>query len=352
MQIERRGAIRFGDASLHISEDGYPAGAARIEWDKAFKRQVFARIVQQLNRIGWTLEIPAEKIERYGLRFARDYREGRKGDLQCELSVGGRCIELQMWQDVANVKNRNGGRYDFDKEERMPYLLRLEMERTRRRIRDYLCNVFSAYEFEESRRLVVGPGLGQVTALEYVLHDQRNTGHYRPELGHASFSNDAQDSGDGLVIENGMRVYAQDYDGRIVVGNAYYCLNGNWNIVTGRYGKLHNIWHKQIWVNCPGDLRSKRNERTRRKRLEQEMSKAVARMDYRRAEVLRDVLFPKGQALFLIWHKEKDVYFGPNYSGYTNDTTDAGKYTRDELEPYLHGALETDRFKAVEIRAA
>ncbi|MCY1311702.1 hypothetical protein D9M70_620380 [compost metagenome] len=75
-------------------------------------------------------------------------------------------------------------------------------------------------------------------------------------------------------------------------------------------------------------------------------------MDYRRAEVLRDVLFPKDQALFLIWHKEKDVYFRSNYSGYTSDTVDAGKYTRDELEPYLHGALETDRFKAVEVRAA
>ncbi|MNF55467.1 hypothetical protein D3C84_369290 [compost metagenome] len=352
MQIERCGTVRFGDASLHVSEDDYPAGSARIEWDKVFKRQVFARIVQQLNRIGWTLEIPAEKVERYGQSFARGYREGRKGNLQCELGVSGRCIELKMWQDVANVKNSNGGRYDFDKEKRMPYLLRLEMERTRRRIRDYLCNVFSGYEFKDSRQLVMGPGLGQVTALEYALHDQKSSGHYQPELGHASFSNDAQDSGDGLVIENGMRVYAQDYTGRIITGNAYYCLNGNWMIVTGRYGAIFNVWHKQVWVNSPGDLRRKRNERTRRKRLEQEMSKAVARMDYRRAEVLRDVLFPKDQALFLIWHKEKDVYFRSNYSGYTSDTVDAGKYTRDELEPYLHGALETDRFKAVEVRAA
>lgn len=265
---------------------------------------------------------------------------------------GGASTGLEMWQDVANVKHSDGGRYDFDKEKRMPYLLQLEMERTRRRIRDYLCNVFSGYEFEDSRRLVMGPGRGQVTALEYVLHDQKNSGHYRPELGHARFSNDAQDSGDGLVIENGMRVYAQDYTGRIVTGNAYYCLNGNWSIVTGRYGKLHNVWHKQVWVNSPGDLRCKRNESTRRKRLEQEMSKAVARMDYQRAAALRDVLFPKDQALFLIFHKEKDVYFGPGYRGYTSDTTDAGKYTRDELEPYLHGALETDRFKAVKVRAA
>ena len=30
----------------------------------------------------------------------------------------------------------------------MPYLLRLEMERTRRRIRDYLCAVFSGYRFD------------------------------------------------------------------------------------------------------------------------------------------------------------------------------------------------------------
>ncbi|WP_325435594.1 hypothetical protein [Pseudomonas nitroreducens] len=121
MQIERSGSVRFGDASLLISEEGYPAGSARTAWDKAFKQQVFARIVQQLNRIGWTLLIPEDKVKHYGKSFANGWREGRKGDLQCELHVCGRCIELKMWQDVANVKNPNGGRYDFDKEQRMPY---------------------------------------------------------------------------------------------------------------------------------------------------------------------------------------------------------------------------------------
>ncbi|AZD65984.1 hypothetical protein SAMN04489802_4410 [Pseudomonas chlororaphis] len=39
--------------------------------------------------------------------------------------------------------------YQSDKEKHIPYLMRQEMEHTRRRIRTYLCNVFSGYYFDE-----------------------------------------------------------------------------------------------------------------------------------------------------------------------------------------------------------
>lgn len=48
----------------------------------------------------------------------------------------------------------HGGRYESNLEACMPYVLRLEMERTRRRIRDYLCNVFSGYTFDSKSRSI------------------------------------------------------------------------------------------------------------------------------------------------------------------------------------------------------
>ncbi|MOA37309.1 hypothetical protein D3C78_1588880 [compost metagenome] len=129
-----------------------------------------------------------------------------------------------------------------------------------------------------------------------------------------------------------MNVYAQDYTGRIVTGNAYYCLNGNWTIVTGRYGKIHSVWHKQIWVNSPGDLRRKRNECARRKRLEGELAKAVAAMDFRRAETLRRILWPAQEPLFMVWHEGHGAYHCANFCGYTSDSIKAGKFTAAEIK--------------------
>lgn len=335
-QIDREGRVSFGDASLDVWEDTMPslsgldAHKKRDAWEAAFKRQVFARIVQTLRRIGWTVA-PWVDAEKYKSKsFALSHRTCSKGDLQGELSVSGRVIKFEMWQDVTPPENPNGGRYDFDKEKRMPYVLRLEMERARRRIRDYLCNVFSGYEFKPTRDPVVG--LMGVTAEEKAAHDRRTSGHYKPELDRAEISMTINAiARDGGTIEHGARVWALDYKGRVITGTAYYSLNNRWQIVTGRYG-LTYAGTESIFTSPPDNLRVKRNERERRRRLENELAKAVKAMDFDRAKVLKRILWPETEPLFHIM--KGDAYFAPNYCGYRINPIDAGKYTKAELKPY------------------
>lgn len=328
--MDRNGTIRFGDASISIMED--PNEDVMGPWQRQFKKDVFKRIIQQLNRLGWTCVVPPDMIEQYSLDFARDHRDCRKGDLEGFLDLSGRCLKFDMWQNVANVENPNGGRYDSNKEERMPYLLRLEMERTRRRLRTYLCNVFSGYEFVDGRHEKRGPG--HLTALEWVDAANRSSGHYVPELGHARIGMDCNArSGDGGTIRHGEKVYAIGYDDRIVTGTAYYNLNNMWWVVTGKYDVL-NVHSGAIYLQSPGDLRRKRNERRRRKRLEQDLSKAIKAMDFMRAHTLKQVLFPEPEQLFMVYHQGHGAYHGPDFSGYTADPTSAGKFTEAELGGY------------------
>ena len=68
-----------------------------------------------------------------------------------------------------------------------------------------------------------------------------------------------------------------------------------------------------------------------RSRLEKELSIAVERMDYRRAQVLKLILFGSEQT-FMIWARDHQAYYRPQYAGYTADHISAGKYTRAEAE--------------------
>lgn len=333
-QIQREGRVSFGDASVSVWEESIPSAnsvdgfKARDAWELAFRRQVFARIVQTLRRIGWTVA-HWEDAARYRA-ISNSRRSCSKGDLRGELSVDGRHIEFKMWQDLTPSENPNGGRYDFDKEKRMPYVLRLEMERTRRRIRDYLCNVFSEYEFEPPRYPVMG--LMGLTAEEIAAHARRTNGHYRAALDHAEISMASNAiARDGGTIVHGAKVWAIDRKGRVITGTAYYGLNNSWQIVTGRYG-LTFCHTGEIFTSQPDGLRVKRNERERRKRLESELSKAVKAMDFDRAKVLKGILWPEPEPLFHI--VKAGAYFRPDYCGYTNDPVDAGKYTKAELRPY------------------
>lgn len=345
---KRQGVVRFHDASLHVWED--PKGTALGEWERQFKKDVFLRMAQQLRRLGWKTEVPADMVEQYGRRFAENHRYCRKGDLQGLLDLSGRHIEFQMWQDVANGENPNGGRYDFDKEKRMPYLLRLEMERTRRRLRAYLCNVFSGYEFNDTkkdgRREKRGPGA--LTAMEWVEACWATSWHFKGDTNTYQISDYNRKSADGKLIEHGQRVYFADRKGRMSTGIAYYNINNMWWVVSGKY-EVNNEASFELYVDNPGDLRRKRNERLRRKRLERELAKAIKVMDFRRAEILKGVLFPKAEPLYLIWHKERGAWFAPNFSGYRNSVTDAGKYTLAELGRY---AEETNLTRPVPLEAA
>jgi hypothetical protein len=155
--------------------------------------------------------------------------------------------------------------------------------------------------------------------MEYAAHDRRTSGHYVAALDRARVCNPGYDkSADGHQLENGTPVYGQTRDGRIIIGIAFYSLNGNWQIVSGRYG-LNYVWHKQIWINSPGNVRVKRNADQRRKRLEQELAKAVKEMRFERAAELRDILFPGDQPLFNVWHSEHQLYHRAGFSGYTSD---------------------------------
>jgi len=350
-QIDRAGRVSFGDASLDVWEDTMPplsgldAHKKRDAWEAAFKRQVFARIIQQLNRIGWTVQKPPvnpHDVKHYGGRVARwaaeRHRNCSKGDLTGELKISGRSINFQMWQGV-NTPTRpdHGGRYESDLEGCMPYVLRLEMERTRRRIRDYLCAVFAGYTFDSKRRTIYRRPL-QFTAMDLIEQSYAKSCHFKGDMadylkrnGYTELPSYNCTSRDGHRIQHGQRVWFQDYNGRICEGIAYYNINNMWWVVTGRYDR-RNIGTSDIWVKCPENPRVKRNERQRRKRLEGLLADAVKAMDFDRAKVLKRILWPEPEPLFHIM--KGDAYFAPNYCGYRSSPIDAGKYTKAELRPY------------------
>ncbi|WP_043004903.1 hypothetical protein [Comamonas testosteroni] len=339
-QIQREGSVSFCDASISIWEEGIPQEwKAKVAWELAFKRQVFARIVQTLNRIGWTCEVPEDYIKQYSLSFARQYRFCHKGELKGWLELSGRVIRFEMWQGV-NTPTRpdHGGRYESDKEGCMPYQLRLDMERTRRRIRDYLCNVFSGYVFDPKNRSHDHKPLF-ITAIDRI-KGKSGSRMQEPDYYHSK-------SADGQQLQNGMRVYFYDYKGRMGTGIAY-CDGGMWDLVTGKWDWARKC-NSELYVRCPGNPRIKNNGRLRRQRLEDLMGKAIKAMDFKRAEVLKGILWPAPEPLYLI--RKDDAYFRPNYSGYTTDTVHAGKYTAAELKPYA-ADIERGDLKAIPLAAA
>lgn len=346
-RIEREGRVSFGDASLHITEEGIsdarekdgPRGA--LEWERQFKKQVFLRIVQQLNRIGWTCIVPPDYIKQYGLSFAQSRRECSKGDLKGFLDVSGRCIKFEMWQGVNTpTRSDHGGRYEDNKESVAPYLLRLEMYRTRNRIRDYLCSVFTGYTFND-KDYSRAHRRSKKTAMEQIQQQYAESWHFKGDWAgyveknsHPSTVgcfNHNRKSADGTLLEHGQRVWFFDYKGRIKTGIAYYNINNMWWVVLNKHDYT-NESSFGLYTSMPENPRVKRNDRLRRGRIEGELAKAVGAMKFERAAILRDLIFPKDEQLFVVWHTGHNVYHCSGFCGYTANINKAGKFTAAEVK--------------------
>lgn len=350
-RLAREGVVSFGDASLSIWEEGLRAArdiGAACAWERQFKREVFARIIQTLNRLGWTCVVPEDYVKQYGLSFARNRRECHKGDLKGWLEICGRTVKFETWQGV-NTPTRpdHGGRYESNKEACMPYVLRLEMERTRRRIRDYLLAVFTGYTFNPKRMSWTRRPLEQ-TAAQRIADSYAESSHFRGDMA-AYLARNGYDllpsynctSLDGERIQHGDRVWFRHHSGRVFEGTAFYNINNMWWVVTGRYD-LHNVGTHDIWTRCPTNPRVKRNERERRRRLENLMAEATKGMQFERAALFRDLLFQPGQQLYVI-RGPQDTYWAPGSCGYRNDIVHAGRYTLDEARRILGPDLKSGR---------
>jgi len=290
--------------------------------DPTFRDDIFLPLLKAMKRRGWVVTADPETLKHYRC-LSTSRRLASKGDLRAKIRISGRVIELDYWAETWPIDNTNGRQYDFEKMARMNYLDRLRVQLEMSRLQSWLetlapieCKVLEAKD---------------LPALQRIERRYAESWHSDKSLGRPVCRHDGNStSKDGERIVHGATVWYVGHNGRVERGVAYYNINNMWWVVPS-VDTLCNLASHEIFCRQPADLRTKQNERARRERLETELALAVRRMDFRRAELLKNILFG-AEKVYLIWARDKQAYYRSNYAGYTTDTISAGRYTRAEAE--------------------
>ncbi|MFA4971549.1 MAG: hypothetical protein WC683_02970 [bacterium] len=112
----REGRIRIHDTSVMVWEEHV---------DDVAMLKTFQSTMERMKFHGFKVTRDPE-IEKHYKCLGPCRRYGRLGDLEFNAEQSGRTMKVMFYQNVANVENRNGGRYDFDKMRKMPRLIRLQ----------------------------------------------------------------------------------------------------------------------------------------------------------------------------------------------------------------------------------
>ena len=289
-------------------------------------KRVLHPLIRFLRSIGWQVRRD-ERIYKHYRSLSPHHRYCRFGDLEASLEVNGRHLKFEMYQNVRMKGREKGdGKYEFGKMKIMPYLLKLRAKWTINKVVEHLTGLHGY------RVVPADPEYGPfgVTALEWIQWKYKEGWHYKEELGRPDWHSDYnRRSGDGELLDQGMPVYFKDYEGRWGRGVAYYNLNNMWWVAVGKWN-VRNIACFDIFVRPPPEIYQRVTPEKRRRRLEEELQRAVLRLDYQRALVLKRILFGD-RPLYRIYSEKNELWWSTSCRGYTKDKAVAGLYEAHEL---------------------
>ncbi|MCC3156459.1 hypothetical protein LJ737_04375 [Hymenobacter sp. 15J16-1T3B] len=192
-------------------------------------RPLFLKCLHLLKKLGFAVG-KDPYYEKMFPTLSQYHRYGKWRDLEVGIEIKWNGIWFEFYQNV-NAKNPNGGKYDFDKYDLMPYLCQKRFEYTCQRLRDLIAkDVSVGYEAVER------PVLAEEAMLRYYReswhhHGVETLADVKASMKDYDHSRNAQDR-DKKYIECGSIKYFRDSrTGRLMRGRVYWSLNSQWYVI-------------------------------------------------------------------------------------------------------------------------
>jgi hypothetical protein len=291
-------SFRLYDSSIHVtaaSNQRERIGGHLMTWNRP-DWETFHRLLNALAAAGYSFG-PDPRIEKNYRSLSKAHRLGRRatpaGDLFVRAEASPLGCQFEFFQEIV-TENPNGGRYDFDKRQKMPYLVGKAFEAAVRTARAHL----TARGFVETIKLdspVADPlaYFNQTWDGDY----ERRRGKHRFERGAdgwptAKEIDRAWENPSQPPIEHGSVWYFRDRGGRLARGRCYGGINGMWMVIYGPGPRDHTHLSRRELFQCSPAAEPRRVVPKDRgiSRLQRELQRAVTTENYERAIVLRDNL--------------------------------------------------------------
>ena len=242
---------------------------------------VFHRIMNYLTDLGFAVTKDPDIEMKYKL-LSKDHRYGKKKDLEFKAERYPAGFKVEFFQNVV-FENRQGGYFDFDKLEKMPYLIKKEMELTMNKIGRFLNEL--GYEnctkpspktaVDKIKNSYVESWHKPQTSMDFQLSDLDGT---------TDVPYNSKDR-DGKQLFCGQIKYYRDHKGYLARGKIYHNINNMWWMILNKQ-QIQNVADFELF-----DLSS--NEkigRQKKHRIPLEKKDTLTRIhDYTTKELIREL---------------------------------------------------------------
>lgn len=248
-------------------------------------RDVFLGAMRRLSRKGYCVTRDPRIEKDYKClspTHRRISRETPSGLLQCDAQFYPAGMKFECYQDVV-FENPNGGRYDFRKVSKMPFLIRMRWKHLMGLLREYF--VSKGFGERENRR-AGGTPLEQFNAGWNYWHNGKESVRFkRDETGWPDASelqHWQQLSADRVQITQGVLAYSKTHRHRWVCGRLYGGINGMWLMYDAKNNVIENHNASHYYLTPPASMRGRHvDPKKAMDRLESELKKFIEQRNWR-----------------------------------------------------------------------
>lgn len=212
----------------------------------------FKAALRFLSSIGFYVSEDKD-IKRKYPKLNDKHKIGRYADLKFKAEWHSNDFKITFFQDVYH-ENPCGGFYDFNKLEKMPYLIKKQYELTQHKLIAYF----------ENKGYKVSFGKNTKSGAEFIVEDYIRSWHHpqnkifelseingeTPEQGYNATDRDKK------IIHNGETKYFRGFDGYLRRGIVYHNINNMWWILTG--GEIRNICCSDLFDLSDNECRGRK----------------------------------------------------------------------------------------------
>lgn len=244
-----KNSYRVYDTTIYYRNNTVNAPKGLDSW--RFKYPHFGtlhRIFNMLRAEGFTIENDAEVAK----CIRRDYYIGRRGDLELYAHRYPAGFEIMFFQNVV-IENKSGGRYDFHKFQKMPYMIRLRFMKYRDKIIALLKSVEDLKDESKADPRLAEEWI-KARYVEEWHHEQKDMNFLLSDLdGQTQESYNGRDR-DEKTLHNGDVKYFRHWDGRLYRGRVYHNINNMWWVILDRF-TVRNVASFELFDLTPEDNR-------------------------------------------------------------------------------------------------
>lgn len=218
---------------------------------------ILHRLINFMRSRGWTIENDKETHK----CIREDYWIGKKKDLEFRLHRYPRGFAFDFYQNLV-YENRHGGRYDFDRYKKMPYLIKLLFLNETRHMKAFL-------EGLEIKNLTDRSPVDYKTAEDKIKLDYVESCHRAQKTmdefslsdldGITSQHSNSTDR-DKKTIYNGQIKYFRHWNGRLMRGKVYHNINNMWWVIINKK-EYKNIASFDLFDPTEEDYKMRRDKK-------------------------------------------------------------------------------------------